>query len=139
MSPHGRGKVCYRDLRAGTRQLRRIRPSLVAGQTLLLPKQTRTAIPIAGFLKVPFCKQVGKQIAHLLARNLTSAGALPLGGAGGGVQVLSVMEARARTFDHLFVLGMNRDVFPRSIREDPLLGDSLRRSLADMLPSRRTS
>ncbi len=72
--------------------------------------------------------------AHLLGKILLEAGAEPLGGAGGGVQVLSVMESRARTFTHLFVLGMNRDVFPRAIREDPLLSDSLRRSLSDMLP-----
>src|SRR5262249_3911150 len=57
-----------------------------------------------------------------------------LGGAGGGVQALSVTEARARTFDHLFVLGMNRDVFPRVVREDPLLPDALRAVLRGVLP-----
>jgi hypothetical protein len=50
------------------------------------------------------------------------------------VQVLSVTEARARTFDHLFVAGLNRDVFPRGIREDPLLPDDLRRVLQRVLP-----
>lgn len=53
-----------------------------------------------------------------------------LGGAGGGVQVLEVVEARARTFDHLFVLGCNRGVFPRAVQEDALLPDSLRHVLA---------
>ena len=53
-----------------------------------------------------------------------------LGGAGGGVQVLEVVEARARTFDHLFVLGCNRGVFPRPVQEDALLPDSLRHVLA---------
>jgi hypothetical protein len=57
-----------------------------------------------------------------------------LGGRGGGVQVLSVTEARARTFDHLFLIGLNRDVFPRTIREDPLLPDDLRRILQRVLP-----
>jgi hypothetical protein len=58
----------------------------------------------------------------------------PIGGRGGGVALLGAMEARARTFAHLFVLGLNRDVFPRPIREDPLLPDSLRRQLLALLP-----
>jgi hypothetical protein len=57
----------------------------------------------------------------------------PLGGAGGGVQCLSLVEARARTFDHLFVAGLNQGVFPRAIGEDPLLPDELRRPLAAVL------
>ncbi|MEP7011906.1 MAG: PD-(D/E)XK nuclease family protein [Acidobacteriota bacterium] len=56
------------------------------------------------------------------------------GNGGGGVQVLSVTEARGRTFDHLFVLGLSRDAFPRPVREDPLLPDSLRRVLRGLLP-----
>jgi hypothetical protein len=65
---------------------------------------------------------------------LEAAGASGIGGQGGGIQVLSVTEARARTFDHLFVMGLNRDVFPRGIREDPLLPDDLRRVLQRVLP-----
>jgi len=58
-----------------------------------------------------------------------------LGGAGAGVAVLSAMEARARTFSHLFVLGLERGVFPRVVREDALLPDALRRPLArDVVP-----
>jgi RecB family exonuclease len=56
------------------------------------------------------------------------------GNGGGGVQVLSVTEARGRTFDHLFILGLARDAFPRPVREDPLLPDSLRRVLRRLLP-----
>ncbi len=71
----------------------------------------------------------------LLLRNaLGRLEAEPLGGRGGGVQVLNVMEARARTFERLFVLGLNRDVFPRSVREDPLLPDFLRRRMLAALP-----
>ena len=47
---------------------------------------------------------------------------------------MSVTAARARTFRHLFVLGLNRDAFPRQVREDPLLPDRLRSSLAALLP-----
>ncbi|HEX4498941.1 MAG TPA: PD-(D/E)XK nuclease family protein [Thermoanaerobaculia bacterium] len=65
---------------------------------------------------------------------LAAAGGSAVGGQGGGVQVLSVTEARARTFDHLFLIGLNRDVFPRGIREDPLLPDDLRRILQRVLP-----
>jgi len=71
----------------------------------------------------------------VVRRALEGAGAPTLGGAGGGVQVLSVIEARARTFDHLFVLGLNRDAFPRQVREDPLLPDRLRQAMErDILP-----
>ena len=75
-----------------------------------------------------------QELGLLLADLLDGAGAAPLGGAGGGVQVLSVVEARARTFDHLFLIGLNRDVFPRTVREDPLLPDDLRRVLQRVLP-----
>jgi len=75
------------------------------------------------------------ELRLLLGRALRDAGCEPLGGAGAGVQVLGVVEARARTFEHLFVLGMNRDVFPRPIVEAPLLPDDLRRRLeARLLP-----
>ncbi len=58
----------------------------------------------------------------------------PLGGAGAGVQVLDAMEARARTFEHVFVLGLNQGIFPRVHNEDPLLPDDVRRRLLDVLP-----
>lgn len=65
----------------------------------------------------------------MVERALSEAGGAPFGGSGGGVQVLTVMEARARTWEHLFLLGLNRDVFPRPVREDPLFPDALRLSL----------
>ena len=70
----------------------------------------------------------------LLERATRDVGAVPLGGAGGGVAVLSVVEARARTFERLFVLGLNRDRFPRPIADDPLLPDAVRVRLAELLP-----
>lgn len=70
----------------------------------------------------------------LLARATEAALHDPIGGDGGGVQVLTVMEARSRCWQHLFVAGMNRDVFPRTVHEDPLLPDWLRRRLAGVLP-----
>lgn len=70
----------------------------------------------------------------LLARTLEDAGRDRLGGRGGGVQVLSVIEARGRTFDHLFLAGVHRGAFPRSVRQDPLLPDDLRNALATVLP-----
>lgn len=74
------------------------------------------------------------ELRPLVARACAEVGVAPLGGDGGGVQVLSVTEARGRTFDHLFVAGLNRDVFPRGIREDPLLPDDLRQVLRRVLP-----
>jgi hypothetical protein len=70
----------------------------------------------------------------LLESALADAGRAPLGGAGGGVAILSVVEARARTFERLFVVGMNRDLFPRAIAEDPLLPDADRERIESVLP-----
>jgi hypothetical protein len=59
---------------------------------------------------------------------------LPIGGVGGGVAVLSVEQARSRTFERLFLIGLSREVFPRPIGEAPLLPDGLRRRLRAVLP-----
>ncbi len=75
-----------------------------------------------------------RHLEPLLARRLGSAGEEPLGGAGGGVQVLTVMEARSRTFAHLFLVGLNRGVFPRRIQQDPVLPEGVRRAVAAVLP-----
>jgi len=67
-------------------------------------------------------------------RALRRAGVQRLGGRGGGVQVLDAMEARGRTCARLFLLGLNRDSFPRAVREDPLLPDEARLRVAPLLP-----
>ncbi len=69
----------------------------------------------------------------LLARRLRGAGDPPVGGAGGGVQLLSVMEARARTFDLVLVVGLQRGAFPRTVTGDPVLPDAVRSRLSDLL------
>ena len=70
----------------------------------------------------------------LVQRQVAEHDRAPIGGRGAGVQVLDVTEARGRTFSHLFLIGMNREVFPRTISEDPLLPDELRTRLARVLP-----
>ena len=65
-----------------------------------------------------------------LCRRLEALGEDPIGGAGGGVQLLSAMEARARTFEHLFLIGLNRGVFPRIVQDDAVLPDEVRGHLA---------
>ena len=74
------------------------------------------------------------ELALLLRRRFARVIAEPLGGEGGGVQILDAMQARARTFDALFVIGLVRDVFPRSVREESLLPDFVRENLRDALP-----
>jgi hypothetical protein len=71
----------------------------------------------------------------LVADRLQRAGEVALGGRGAGVQVLTVMEARARTFECLLVGGVSRGVFPRVVHEDPMLPEAVRARLAaDVLP-----
>ena len=57
-----------------------------------------------------------------------------LGGPGAGVALLSMREARSWTFDHLFVLGVNRGCFPKAGGDDPLLPERERRVLRRTLP-----
>lgn len=88
--------------------------------------------PLAGELPAGF--PLGHaELVLLLEASLVASGG-PLGGAGAGVAVLDVTEARARTHEHLFVLGVNRDAFPRLVTEDPLLPDGLRSRLRAGLP-----
>ncbi len=70
----------------------------------------------------------------LIRRIYQGFGETDFGGSGSGVQILDVVAARGLTFSHLFVIGLNRDVFPRAISEDPLLSDSLRSRLLQVLP-----
>lgn len=75
-----------------------------------------------------------EELVLLLEKATAKLGRDFLGGAGGGVQVLAVTEARGLVFDHLFLIGLNRGHFPRSFSEDPLLPDALRRKLLELLP-----
>jgi hypothetical protein len=76
-----------------------------------------------------------QEFQELAGQRLDSVGSEPIGGAGGGVQLLSAMEARARSFEQLFVVGLNRGHFPRVVEEDALLPDSVRGHLAaEVLP-----
>jgi hypothetical protein len=75
-----------------------------------------------------------QEVLDLLREAIRPAGLVVPGGSGAGVQVLGVVDARGRTFSHLFVLGVNRDVFPRPVREDWLLPDRLRAALLPLLP-----
>lgn len=74
------------------------------------------------------------EVVDLLEARLASISRGAVGGLGGGVAVLGVTEARGRTFERLVIFGLERDVFPRTVREDPLLPDRLRRTLRTLLP-----
>ncbi len=70
------------------------------------------------------------EFADLIRAPLERVGETPLGGRGAGVRILDVIEARGLTFEHLFVIGLNRGVFPKLVNEDPLLPDALRAVLS---------
>ncbi|MBK8871341.1 MAG: exodeoxyribonuclease V subunit gamma [Elusimicrobia bacterium] len=52
-------------------------------------------------------------------------------GAVHGVSVMGAMDARGEPFRVLFLIGLKEGVFPRVVREDPLLNDDARRFLRD--------
>jgi hypothetical protein len=56
------------------------------------------------------------------------------GGAGGGVQVLTLMESRGRAHALVCSVGLCRGAVPRSVAEDPLLSEPVRMALAAVLP-----
>lgn len=74
------------------------------------------------------------EFVRLLRRALERHARPAFGGGPSGVRVLEVMEARGRTFEHLYVLGLERGLFPRAGGEDALLSDALRLSLTTVLP-----
>jgi hypothetical protein len=53
----------------------------------------------------------------------------PPGSDNGGVRVLDAMQARGLSFEAVFLIGLNADLFPRRAREDPFLGDADRLAL----------
>lgn len=98
------------------------------------PGHPELGAAVAGFERAGDRPLRRDDFTRVLRRALADAGTDPIGGRGGGVQVLSVMEARARSFEAVRVIGLERGVFPRRVTEDPLLSDALRRALRDVLP-----
>jgi len=54
-----------------------------------------------------------------------------IGDDNGGVRVLDAMQARGLSFDSVYFIGCNADLFPRRAVEDPFLSDADRRLLRD--------
>jgi hypothetical protein len=101
------------------------------------PKHGRAAECLAALCRElpPDLEIARPEWLKLVADRLHRAGEVAIGGHGGGVQVLTVVEARARTFKRLFVAGVSRGVFPRVVHEDPMLPEAVRARLAaDVLP-----
>ena len=104
-------------------------------------RDTPAADPVFGAIdrlasELPENFDLGRgEVLEAARRRLGEVGLEAVGGAGGGVQLLSAMEARGRTFDHLFLAALNRGRFPRVVQEDPLLPDTVRGHLAaEVLP-----
>lgn len=113
--------------------------SLVA--TLVEAEEDRRAL-LAPLAELTEASQVGRskfeitaaEAAQLLGDAWQEVGGATLGGVGSGAALLSVTEARGRTFRRIVLAGLTRDRFPRAIRADPFLPDSLRLRLRDLLP-----
>lgn len=119
-------------LEAHRRWLRTVVAEL--GWTRAAPGRAELDAALAG-LHAPESFEIDREeFALLWDRAVERAGMSSIGGAGGGVQLLTVMEARGRSFDRIFVVGASRGAFPRSIREDPLVPDALRLRLREVLP-----
>jgi len=73
-------------------------------------------------------------LENLLPRILNDPSTETFGGEGGGVQILSVMEARSRCFEVLFLRALNRGSFPRQAHQDPIFPEHIRREVSVILP-----
>ncbi len=92
------------------------------------PERTGTLAPVS---EVPDLELYAPEFAILLTHALDEQGRSRLGGKGGGVQILSVREARGRTFGHLFLVGQNRR---GGGHRDALLSEEVRKALRAVLP-----
>ncbi|MSQ03161.1 MAG: hypothetical protein EXR71_14940 [Myxococcales bacterium] len=98
---------------------------------LVLLGRPERAESLAAIAEVPDLELYAPEFAILLTDTLDEQGRSRLGGNGGGVQVLSVREARARTFAHLFLVGQNRR---SGSRRDAVLSEEVRKALRAVLP-----
>lgn len=71
---------------------------------------------------------------HRMLERMSEDVLRPPGESGGGICLAPVMEVRGCTFEHLFVVGLNRGVFPRRGVQDPVVPDRLRAALLPLLP-----
>ncbi|HEX9801472.1 MAG TPA: PD-(D/E)XK nuclease family protein [Thermoanaerobaculia bacterium] len=146
-------RVAPRALAAAVSRLARIREGVAAmtrpaalgvrvaatelwlAETLPAAELEPFAAPLALFAAAPLAavETDAAEWRDLAAAAWRNAAAEPLGH-GGGAALLSVTEARGRTFERLALAGLSRDRFPRAVRPDPLLPDSLRLRLRDLLP-----
>jgi hypothetical protein len=120
-------------------QLARLRRALaaldVASAPSRSPRSTAPALRLPPLLdaldhSLPAAAELTREeLVLLLAPRIDASLREPFGGAGAGVRVLDATAARGCTFERLVVLGLSRGLFPRVVRGDPLLPDSLRRAL----------
>jgi RecB family exonuclease len=75
-----------------------------------------------------------KDYLMILGRELKQKGRLQLDHHGDGLRIFSAPDAIAMNFEHLFMIGLNREVFPQASKEDPLLDKRVRNSLKELLP-----
>jgi CRISPR/Cas system-associated exonuclease Cas4 (RecB family) len=73
------------------------------------------------------------EVRDVLAERLSALHDAPSGSRYGRVFVAGIDEARGRAFRVVFVPGLAERLFPRAVREDPLLVDDLRRRLGGLI------
>lgn len=78
--------------------------------------------------------QLGRrELVQLLSPHLHSLIVPSEGNGAGKLQVLPVEEARGRSFERVFVVGLAEKLMPPRLREDPLLPDELRARVSPAL------
>jgi ATP-dependent helicase/nuclease subunit B len=107
-------------------EARRADPEATEGLRALFDEMASLETVVGERRAVPFAR-----MRSWLEEAVQSARIAPWERDEGGIRVLDAMQFRGLTFERVFLLGMNGGMFPRKLREDPVLGDRPRRELRE--------
>jgi len=111
----------------------RYRELLSALAALALDKPGEVQSLLAELSPLDHAELGRRELVRLLAPHLHSLIVPSEGNGAGKLQVLPVEEARGRSFERVFVVGLAEKLMPPRLREDPLLPDDVRARVSPAL------
>ena len=111
----------------------RYREQLSALAALALNKPGEVQTLLAELSPLDHAELGRRELVQLLSPHLHSLIVPSEGNGAGKLQVLPVEEARGRSFERVFVVGLAEKLMPPRLREDPLLPDDVRARVSPAL------
>lgn len=109
------------------------REQLSALAALALDKPAEVQALLAELSPLDHAQLGRRELVQMLSSHLNSLIVPSEGNGAGKLQVLPVEEARGRSFDRVFVVGLAEKLMPPRLREDPLLPDEIRARVSPAL------